>query len=485
MNRKSSALISDISIHPGQTVRDAMKAINRGTIGITLVIEEKTGKFIGVLTDGDIRRALLEGIGMEAAISKVAHPSSLTAPIGTPRENIRKLAGVGIRVIPLLDEHGRVADFEFFTAPGRLSMAEPDLRGLELEYVTECVLTGWVSSAGKFVGQFEKLVAEAANVEYAIATSNGTTALHLSLAALGIGPGDEVIVPTLSFIATANAVAYTGAKPIFVDVDPHHWTISLEKIEQALTSKTKAIIPVHLYGHPADMDPINELAKSRGIFVVEDAAEAQGSNYKGRPVGSLGHCAMFSFFGNKVVTTGEGGMLLTNDRALAERARILRDHGMSPQRRYWHVELGYNYRMTNLQAAIGVAQMERFSDIVGSKRKIAALYAQALSAKTGLTAQHTAEWAESVYWLYSLVVNESRFGMGRDRLIAILQEMDIETRPLFPCMHLQPIYSTGQRLEVAEQLSAQGLSLPGSTLLQDSDIRRITQAILGAGEFQK
>lgn len=471
-------LIQDISVHPEHSVRDAMAAISRGTLGVVLVTAANDGHFLNLLTDGDIRRALLAGIGLEAQVSQVAHPESRTELLGTPREEIlQRIGGRPIRIVPLLDERGRVADLAIFSSMARLSVAEPDLTGLELEYVSECVLTGWVSSAGRFVGEFEKLVAAQAGVPHAIATSNGTTALHLAAVAFGLGPGDEVIVPTLTFIASANAVTYTGAKPIFVDVDPANWTISLEAIEKAITPKTRAIMPVHLYGHPADMDGINEIAKRAGLYVIEDAAEAQGSFYKGRPAGSLGTCGIYSFFGNKVVTTGEGGMFLTHDADLADRVRVLRDHGMRPDRRYWHPVLGFNYRMTNLQAAIGVAQMQRFANIVGAKKRNAQRYSSRLAEVKGLTLQETAPWADSINWLFSLVVDQAAFGKSRDELTASLQSAGIESRPLFPCLHLQPIYTTGQSLPVAEGLSNNGLSLPSSTLLQTSDIDRICDCL--------
>lgn len=471
-------LIRAITVHPQHSVRDAMKAISTGTIGIVLVADEADGRFLGVLTDGDIRRGLLAGLGLEAPVERVEHPPSKAAPVGTSREEIRQMIGGRVaKVVPLLDGKGRVADLAFFPSVGRLSVAEPDLTELELEYVSECVLTGWVSSAGRFVTDFEKLVAEQAGVAFAVATSSGTTALHLALAGLDIGPGDEVIVPTLSFVASANAVVYTGARPVFVDVDPDNWTLSLEGLKKALTPRTKAIMPVHLYGHPADMDGIKEIAGE--AFVIEDAAEAQGSFYKGKPAGSLGTCGIFSFFGNKVVTTGEGGMVLTDDAKLAERVRILRDHGMTPGRRYWHDVLGYNYRMTNLQAALGVAQMERFATIAAAKKRNAESYLARLGGVPGLKVQATESWADSIYWLLSVAIEEKTFGKSRDEVIDALQAAGIESRPLFPCLHRQPIYDTGQSLPVAEHLSANGLSLPSSTRLQASDIQRICDFLEG------
>jgi len=301
----------------------------------------------------------------------------------------------------------------------RLPVAEPTVGERELQYVNECVLTGWISSGGKFVSRFEEMFAAFCASRYAVATSNGTTALHLALLALGIGPGDEVIVPTLTFIATANAVVYTGAVPVFADSEAETWNIAPSAIEAAITARTKAIIPVHLYGHPADMAAILDLAKRHGLAVIEDAAEAHGARYQGKPVGSIGDAGVFSFFGNKIVTTGEGGMLVTDDAEIADRARLLRDHGMRPERRYWHTVLGYNYRLTNLQAAVGVAQMEKIESILKAKRDIAALYRSGLSGIAGLTLPPERDGAENVFWLYTVLVDEEEFGMGRDELIRL------------------------------------------------------------------
>ncbi|MEM4522680.1 MAG: DegT/DnrJ/EryC1/StrS aminotransferase family protein, partial [Nitrososphaeria archaeon] len=253
-------------------------------------------------------------------------------------------------------------------------VAEPEIGDEELKNVIEAVKSGWVSSKGRFIDEFESSFAKYVGVKYGIATSNGTAALHLALAGLNIGSDDEVIVPDLTFAATINAVLYTRAKPVIVDINPEYWCIDPTKLEKAITSKTKAIILVHLYGHPCDMEPIMEIAEQHNLYVIEDVAEAHGAEYKGRKVGSFGHISCFSFYGNKVITTGEGGMCLTNDREIAERIKILRDHGMSPEKRYWHDVIGFNYRMTNLQAALGLAQLGKIERFIEKKREIAKKY---------------------------------------------------------------------------------------------------------------
>src|SRR5581483_301487 len=340
------------------------------------------------VTDGDIRRALLGGRALDSRIGDVEHPPSRTAHVRMSPEEVSALFSEPIRVVPVLDDAGRVVDVALLDRRVHLPVAEPFLGDEELRYVAECVQTGWVSSAGKFVRRFEELFAELFEVEHAVAVSNGTTALHLALLALGIGPGDEVIVPALTFVATANAVTYCGATPVFADSEPTTWNIDPELAAAAVTPRTKAIVAVHLYGHPADLDPLLEL----GVPVVEDAAEAHGARYRGRPVGSLGAVGTFSFYGNKIVTTGEGGMVVTDRADLAARVRQLRDHGMDPDRRYWHPVLGFNYRLTNLQAALGVAQLEKLDAILERKARLAELYAEGLRDVPGIVLPTAEPW---------------------------------------------------------------------------------------------
>jgi perosamine synthetase len=468
--------ISEMCVTASHTVRQTMVVIGQGEIGTAFLVEAGTQRFLGLITDGDIRRAILKGANLDAAIGTVDRPKSKAASIDMKPEEITKMFGDQVRVMPILDHDGKIADIALYDQRLRLPVAEPLLAQKELAYVTDCIVTNWISSTGKYVNQFETLFAGFCNCRHAVATSNGTTALHLALVALGIGPGDEVIVPSLSFIATANAVTYTGAKAVFVDSEKHTWNIDPHLIEKTVTPKTRAIIPVHLYGHPADMDPILAIARRHKLFVIEDAAEAHGAEYKGKKVGSLGDMGVFSFYGNKIITTGEGGMITVNDAALTEKIRILRDHGMSTTRRYWHPVLGFNYRMTNIQAAIGVAQVERIDSILQAKLEITRLYHGQLKGIPGLVLPPQASWAKNVYWLYSLVV-EKEFGLSRDDLMKELSALQIDSRPFFPPIHQQPIYNTGQKLEVCEELSRQGLSLPSSAGLQAHEVARVCTAI--------
>jgi perosamine synthetase len=358
----------------------------------------------------------------------------------------------------------------------------PSLGAREEEYVLDAVRSGWISSLGQYVTRFEEQFAYFCGTAQAVSVSNGTVALHLALHALGIGPGDEVIVPSLTFVASANAVRYTGATPVFADVDPFTWCIDPADATRLLTPRTRAIMPVHLYGHPADMRAINELAAAHGLHVVEDAAEAHGAAIDSRIAGSWGRIGSFSFYANKIITTGEGGMLTTDDHELAARCRMLRDHAMPPQKRYWHEEVGFNYRMTNLQAAVGVAQMEQIEAFIRRKRRIAALYSAALCDVPGVQLPVEREGCTNVYWMYSLLVTPP-YALSRDDLIVALRARGIDSRPFFHPLDTLPPYRSGRVRPVAQRLSLTGINLPSAPSLTDDQVAYIAAAIreLGAG----
>ncbi len=359
--------IDKISILPNATLKHAMQTIGVGEIGAVFLVE-KNGNFKNLLTDGDIRRSLLKGYGLQSPVTVIEKKDPVVVKFGTPLNEISNKFNDKIKIIPVVNNLNQIVDVHFKDKRAQIPVTNPFLDEYEIELLNECIISGWVSSGGPFVKKFESLVAEHTGTKYAVSCSSGTSGLHLALLANDIGPGDEVIVPTLTFIATANAVRYTGAKPVFVDSDINTWNIDPKLIKDSITSKTKAIMAVHLYGLPADMDSINQIAKDYNLLVIEDASEAQGAKYKNKMVGSLADMAVFSFFGNKIITTGEGGMIVTNDKYLAEKCRLLRDHGMSKERRYWHQVLGYNYRMTNMQAALGVAQMGKIEKIIEKKK---------------------------------------------------------------------------------------------------------------------
>ncbi|MCC6503463.1 MAG: DegT/DnrJ/EryC1/StrS family aminotransferase [Deltaproteobacteria bacterium] len=365
--------------------------------------------------------------------------------------------------------------------PGYIPVSSPALIGREKEYVLDCMESSWISSTGKYIGQFEKAFAQYLGAGHAIAVSNGTVALHLALLALGIGPGDEVIVPTLTYVATANAVKYTGAVPVLAESEPGTGNIGASGLEKLITSKTKAIIPVPLYGHPCDMASIMAVAKKHGLKVIEDAAEALGAKYNGKLCGGIADISTFSFYGNKTITTGEGGMVVTNDGALAEKVRLFKGQGMDPLRRYWFPVVGYNYRMTNVQAAIGLAQIERIGEHVGRRKEIALWYAKALSGIEGITLPVVKSYAEHSYWMYTVLVDKE-YGMTRDELMARLAANGVETRPAFFPMHVMPVYcEDGSRFKVAEDFAARGMNLPTFYSLPQSDVERIAGLIREGG----
>jgi perosamine synthetase len=371
----------------------------------------------------------------------------------------------------------------------RIPICEPTLTGgHEIEYLSNCIKSNWISSKGNYVIEFENRFSKFCNAEYGIATSSGTTALHLALVALGVGKGDEVIVPTLTMIATANPVIFAGATPVFVDSEPHTWNIDVAAIEEKITDRTRAILPVHIYGHPVDMDPLLSLAKRHNLFVIEDAAEAHGAEYKGRTVGCLGDIGCFSFYTNKIITTGEGGMAVTNDSETAEKLNQFRDLAHSKEKRYLHYQIGFNYRMTNLQAAIGVAQMERIDEFIKNRRRNAKLYNSILKDVQGITLPPEADWAKNIYWLYSILIQDD-FGTGRDELITELSERGIETRPFFIPMHKQPVFKemglTSGDFPVADELCAKGICLPSSSSLHENQINYVCDAIKEAQKTVK
>jgi len=354
-----------------------------------------------------------------------------------------------------------------------IPVCEPTLQGNEEKYVVECVRSNWISSAGKFIPRFEEMFAAFCGTKHAVACTSGTSALQLALVTLGIGPGDEVIIPTFTMIASANTVRHCGATPVFVDAEPVTWNIDPTKIEAAITPRTKAIVPVHTYGHPADMDAITAIARRHDLVVVEDAAEAHGAQYKGRPTGSLARAGCFSFYANKIVTTGEGGMITTDDAELADKARNIRDHAFSKERHFWHRAPGHNFRMTNLQAAIGVAQMERVDWLVARRIENAMAYNARLRDLPGITLPPATDGVKNVYWMYSILVDEAAFGRGRDDIRRHLADNAIETRSFFVPMHLQPLYVRPEylgRFPVAEMLCARGFYLPSSASLTEQQI---------------
>jgi len=376
--------------------------------------------------------------------------------------------------------------------PSFIPVSMPDLSDLETRYATEAVASTWISSTGAFLDRFESEFAEASGTNFALGTTSGTTALHLALAALGLGQGDEVIVPSMTYIATANAVRYCGAEPVFVDIDPATWCLDPTAIEAAITPKTKGIIPVHLLGHPADMDPIMQLAVTHGLWVVEDAAEATFARYNGRLCGSLGTAGTFSFFGNKILTAGEGGAVTCNDESLRHRMALLRGQGMDPEKRYHFPIVGFNYRLTNVAAAILCGQMDRRESIIDRRNAILRLYAEELADVPGVAIRQDAPWAETAPWMFSCLIDPAKFGCRRDDLASELAERGIDSRPMFIPIHRLPPYRQSAKkrrtvLPVTDRLGALGIMLPTYPQLSDAEVLRICSSVreIGQGHLSK
>lgn len=364
-----------------------------------------------------------------------------------------------------------------------IPVCEPTLHGNELKYVTECIKSGWISSSGKFIEKFEDKFSKYCNVSQGVSCSSGTAALHLAVESLGIGKGDEVIIPTFTMIASSNAIIYAGARPVLVDSELDTWNIDIDKIEEKITQNTKAIMVIHTYGHPVDIDKLKKITDKYDLYIIEDAAEAHGAEYKGRKVGSLGDIACFSFYANKIITTGEGGMIVTNNEKWAERARSLKNHYFG-KIRFLHDEIGYNYRMTNIQAAIGLAQLERIEEYINARRKNAKDYNSLLKNIEGITTPPESSWARNVYWMYGILVQDE-FGISMPKLREELYQKGIDTRTFFIGMHKQPAYKKNDEMfpdisahyPVSDELERKGCYLPSSSHLIKEEILKIVEAI--------
>lgn len=358
----------------------------------------------------------------------------------------------------------------------------PSIGEEELNNVIDAIKTNWISSKGEYIKKFEDKFAEYCGVKYGIAVTNGTAALHLALATLGIKKGDEVILPNFTMISSALAVYYTGATPVFVDAEEETGNINVRKIEEKITSRTKAIMPVHIYGHPCDMDEINEITRKYNLYVVEDAAEAHGAEYKRKKCGSLSDIGCFSFYANKLITTGEGGMLVTNNEEFYKKAQYLKDLAFGKERRYLHEEVGFNYRMTNIQAAIGLGQMKKINSFLETKIKNAKLYNSFLSKVEGIIIPAEKPYVKNSYWMYGIRVDEKLFGMSKDKLKELLFKKGIDTRDFFIGMNEQPIFrrenlQTEEKFPVSKKFSETGMYLPFGLDLKNEDIEYICNSI--------
>lgn len=361
-----------------------------------------------------------------------------------------------------------------------IPVSKPIIFAKSSKYLNECINSGWISSQGPFVKKFERSFANYLGVKHAISTTSGTTALHLALVALGIKKNDEVIVPTFTMIAPVFAILYTGATPVFVDSDLDTWNMNVSEIERKITKKTKAILVVHIYGHPVDLDPIKTLAKKYKLYLIEDSAEALGAEYKNKKIGSFGIVSCFSFYANKLITTGEGGMVVTNNQTLAVKIRSLSDMSYSLKKRFLHTSLGFTYRMTNMQAALGLAQLENVEQLSIKKRQIAQIYNKLLSNLPSLKLPVEKKWAKNSYWVYGVLIKSSK--INRDKLRKKLFEKGIDTRDFFIPTHNQPALkklgiNIKEKFPIAQKLSRQGLYLPSGPDISIKQIEYVCKTI--------
>jgi len=362
-----------------------------------------------------------------------------------------------------------------------IPLNEPLLTGREKDLLSECIESGWISSDGPFVEKFERDFASYIGADYGVAVCNGTAALETALFAAGVKKRDEIIMPSFTIISCALAAIRLGAVPVLVDAEPDTWNMDTKQIEARITPRTKVIMPVHIYGHPVDMEPVIDIAKRHNLLVIEDAAEAHGAEYKKKKCGSIGNIAAFSFYANKIITTGEGGMVVTSDRTAAERAKSYRNLCFQPERRFYHTELGNNYRMTNLQAAIGVAQMERIEEFIHIKRRMGEYYQKKLSTIKGIKTQMEKPWAKTVYWMYCVELDQS-LGINADEMMRRLGEKGIGTRPFFLGLHEQPaLHKLGlfknERYPVTERIARYGLYLPSGLALTEKQLDEVAASV--------
>lgn len=460
--------------HQNATIREVMMCIDNNARGTAFIVDDEN-RLTGVVTDGDIRRLLIEGYGINDSIKMHMQDKFVYALENENMQDIAEKFNYRIRIIPIVNEKMQLKDYAEYDENVHISLAQPQLNGNEYKYLMDAFFSTWISSTGKYITQFEKSFSKYCGMKYGVATSNGTTALHLALAALGIGKGDEVIVPDITFAATINAVIYTGATPVIVDIEEDSWCINPDEIEKAITPRTKAIIPVHIYGQPCNMERIGELAQKNSLYIIEDCAEAHGAEWKNKKVGSFGIISCFSFFGNKVVTTGEGGMCVTNSKELNDKMRILRDHGMSKEKKYYHEVIGFNYRMTNLQAAIGTAQVERIESILEWRQKLENQYRQVLSKIDGVSLQRNdIPDRRKIAWLVSILVDEEK----RDKLLTTLKDNEVDVRAFFIPLSEMDIYKKYARdCYISKKISKMGINLPTTYEIREKEITKIASVI--------
>tara|TARA_B100001059_G_scaffold60130_1_gene55732 strand:+ start:16502 stop:17938 length:1437 start_codon:yes stop_codon:yes gene_type:complete len=464
-------------IYENASLKDAVTSINQSGLG-TVFIVNKSIKPVGILTDGDIRKALLLDNNLSIPVTNIMNKDFIKMGYKDNYHDILKKISNEIKVIPLVNDEDILVDYATKDYISFIPIAKPLLGNEELSNVIDCIQSGWISSQGSYVDKFEKEFSNFHNNLYSLSVSNGSVALHLALVSLGIGEGDGVIVPNLTFAATINSIIHAGATPIIIDVEHDTWNIDLKKAEDHINLNTKAIMPVHLYGNPSNMKNINYLAKKYNLFVIEDCAEAIGSKTDNKLMGTYGDASTFSFFGNKTITTGEGGMILFKKKEYYNKAKILRDHGMNPKIKYWHDFVGFNYRLTNIQASIGAAQLKRVNEFVSKKREISNKYEKFFSNYNFIKTQKINQRDYSSYWLFSFMILENA-PVSKEKCVLILKSKGIDTRPIFYPLHKMKIYTKYRKGKMSNSkfISKHGISLPTHLDLSNGQIEYILESL--------
>ncbi len=470
-------MLESLLVNENKNIIDAWKQMSLNAKKIVFCVNDQ-GVLTGVLSDGDIRIQLIKSENIKTKIKDVMNRNFVYATDKESKADIlAKIKGM-ITIIPIVNDDFIPVDYFEYKMDTHIPIAIPNLGGNEFNYLMDAFLSTWISSKGDYILRFEeefsKYCFAGMKKNFGVAVSNGTVALHLALVALGIGEGDEVIVPDLTFAATVNAVLHAGATPVIVDIEQDSWCIDPKEIEKAITPKTKAVIPVHLYGQPCDMKSIMDIAKKHNLLVIEDCAEAHGAEFEGQKVGTFGDVGCFSFFANKVITTGEGGMCITANQELADKMRTLRDHGMSKTKRYWHDCVGFNYRMTNLQAAIGLAQLERIDLILKEKENLENLYKKQLEKFDNIHFQLSdIPGRKKITWMISIL-----YDGDKEKLMQNFTDNKIEVRPFFYPLSDMPIYKDYVfSSKVAKEISKKGMNFPTNKIVNIELINKIGECI--------
>lgn len=470
--------MKNVIVHKSDTLKLALKKIGKNTLGSCIIVENKD-KLFGILSDGDIRRLIIKKIPLNSKVGNFCNRKVKSLSINSNNFEIQKNLNKKIKLIPLVNSTNKVIDYATIAKYRKIPISEPYFFGEEFYNVKECFDTNWISSRGKFVLKFEEAFFKFLKKK-SLSVSSGTTGLELALKSLNLPKNSEVIMPVLTFASPANAIINSNLRPVFVDINKDDFTIDADQIEKKITKKTKVLLIVHLYGYPCNIKKIKKICNKHNLSLIEDCAEAIGSKIDGFKIGTFSDISIFSFFGNKTITTGEGGMVCFKSEKIYNRAKILRDHGMSPKKRYWHEKVGNNYRLTNLQAAIGCAQIKKLDKIVKKKIKIAKYFNKYFKKFKNIKFVPIKKNIINSYWLYPIYLENVKNFRERDFFLKKLLEKGIEGRNFFYPLSMMPIYkkfAKKDKFPVAKYVSEKGICLPTSYSLNLSDVKRISEAV--------